>query len=110
MRVVYLFIVVCSYLRYTVMFTLVLAFTDAYGSRYALTAGRDKTVKLWNPYTGLCVKTYKGHGREVHDAAGSHDNSRVVSNVASVALSRSTIVVLRACLFVCVCVCVCVCV
>ena len=46
---------------------------------YALTAGRDKTVKLWNPYTGLCVKTYKGHGREVHDAAGSHDNSRVVS-------------------------------
>mmetsp|Transcript_9467 Transcript_9467/g.24420 ORF Transcript_9467/g.24420 Transcript_9467/m.24420 type:complete len:333 (-) Transcript_9467:99-1097(-) len=46
---------------------------------YAVTAGRDKMVKLWNPYTGLCIKTYKGHGREVHDAAASGDNSRLVS-------------------------------
>ena len=35
---------------------------------YCLTCGGDKTVKLWNPHTGLLVKTYVGHGQEVLDA------------------------------------------
>ena len=27
----------------------------------------------------MCIKTYKGHGREVLDCAGSQDNSRLIS-------------------------------
>ena len=34
---------------------------------YCLTCGSDKTVKLWNPHTGLLLKTYVGHGQEVLD-------------------------------------------
>ena len=37
--------------------------------RYCLSAGKDRTVRLWNPDTGLLIKTYAGHGREVRDVA-----------------------------------------
>ena len=46
---------------------------------FCLTAGSDKTLKLWNPYRGTHLKTYMGHGHEVLDAAGSCDNGRVLS-------------------------------
>src|SRR5689334_13837255 len=32
---------------------------------YCLTGGQDKTIRLWNPSTGVNVKTYEGHGWEV---------------------------------------------
>ena len=38
--------------------------------QYSLTCGRDRTVKLANPLTGLVLYTYKGHGNDVNDAAG----------------------------------------
>ncbi|CAI5506127.1 unnamed protein product [Closterium sp. Naga37s-1] len=37
--------------------------------RYCLTCGKDRTVRLWNPATGLMIKSYVGHGREVRDVA-----------------------------------------
>ncbi|KAF0314167.1 WD repeat domain-containing protein 83 [Amphibalanus amphitrite] len=46
---------------------------------FCLTAGSDKTLKLWNPYRGTHLKTYLGHGHEVLDAAGACDNSRLLS-------------------------------
>ena len=48
-------------------------------SRYCLTCGSDKSVKLWNPHRGLFLKTYTGHGHEVLDAQGSGDNSQICS-------------------------------
>ena len=44
----------------------VIYFTTGDGN-YCLTCGSDKTVKLWNPHTGLLLKTYVGHGQEVLD-------------------------------------------
>lgn len=46
---------------------------------YALTCGSDKKLKLWNPLSGLLLKTYGGHGDEVTDAAGSCDSCHIVS-------------------------------
>lgn len=34
---------------------------------YCMTAGGDKTIKLWNPYNFRLLKTYAGHGGEVSD-------------------------------------------
>ncbi|VDP96963.1 unnamed protein product [Trichobilharzia regenti] len=34
---------------------------------YCMTAGGDKTIKLWNPYNCRLLKTYTGHGGEVSD-------------------------------------------
>ena len=36
---------------------------------YVLSGGQDKQVKLWNPNTGLCIKSYGGHGWEVLSVA-----------------------------------------
>lgn len=30
---------------------------------YCMTCGKDRTLKLWNPHSGLLIKTYPGHGR-----------------------------------------------
>ena len=35
------------------------------GSSYLLTGGQDRQIKLWNPSTGVEVKSYSGHGYEV---------------------------------------------
>ncbi|KAJ3098169.1 WD repeat-containing protein 83 [Phlyctochytrium planicorne] len=34
---------------------------------YVMTGSGDKCIKLWNPKSGLCIKTYSGHGWEVVD-------------------------------------------
>lgn len=46
---------------------------------YCLTAGADKSVKLWNPTRNLLLKTYAGHGQDVLDCHSSCDNSQLVS-------------------------------
>ncbi|KAI9351996.1 WD40-repeat-containing domain protein [Obelidium mucronatum] len=46
---------------------------------YVATGGADRNVKLWNPKTGLCVKTYSGHGKEVLGLAISQDNTKFTS-------------------------------
>ncbi|KAJ3408326.1 WD repeat-containing protein 83 [Chytridiales sp. JEL 0842] len=46
---------------------------------YVATGGGDKLVKLWNPITGLCVKTYSAHGWEVLDIDIAPDNTRFTS-------------------------------
>lgn len=43
---------------------------------YALTCGKDRTFRLWNPHKGTLVKTYTGHAHEVRDVACAADNSR----------------------------------
>ncbi|SCZ89177.1 BZ3500_MvSof-1268-A1-R1_Chr1-1g01009 [Microbotryum saponariae] len=49
------------------------------GASYVLTAGQDRTIKLWNPVKGTLVKTYAGHGYEVLGLDCTHDNSRFAS-------------------------------
>lgn len=46
---------------------------------YCLSAGRDRTVRLWNPHRGVSIKTYTGHGYDVRDVVVSADNSRFAS-------------------------------
>ncbi|KAG9287718.1 hypothetical protein G9A89_004121 [Geosiphon pyriformis] len=46
---------------------------------YVLTGGQDRTVKLWNPESGLCIKTYEGHGKEVLGVSITQDHSRFAS-------------------------------
>ena len=46
---------------------------------YCMTAGQDKSVKLWNPNKGIPLKTYSGHGYEVLDVKGFCENSQIVS-------------------------------
>ncbi|XP_023230264.1 WD repeat domain-containing protein 83-like [Centruroides sculpturatus] len=46
---------------------------------YSLTCGSDKTLKLWNPFTGTLLQSYSGHGYEVLDAQGSCDNAQIAS-------------------------------
>lgn len=47
---------------------------------YLLTCGSDKKLKLWNPLTGLLLKTYGGHADEITDAAGSCDSCHIVTS------------------------------
>lgn len=54
---------------------------------YVLSCGSDKKVKLWNPTSGLMLKTYGGHGDEVTDAMGSCDSCHIISS----SLDRSII-------------------
>lgn len=46
---------------------------------YCLTCGSDRKLKLWNPYKGVTLKTYEGHGNEVMDSSASCDSSQIVS-------------------------------
>ena len=41
-------------------------------AKYALTAGQDRTVRLWNAGTGAEIKTYAAHGYEVLGLAVAH--------------------------------------
>ncbi|KAI8896399.1 WD40-repeat-containing domain protein [Globomyces pollinis-pini] len=47
---------------------------------YCLTGSADRSIKLWNPHTGMMIKTYKGHGKEISAIQlPKTDNSRFVS-------------------------------
>mmetsp|Transcript_19005 Transcript_19005/g.56607 ORF Transcript_19005/g.56607 Transcript_19005/m.56607 type:complete len:327 (-) Transcript_19005:357-1337(-) len=46
---------------------------------YCLSCGKDRNIILWNPHTGVRVKTYLGHGYDVRDAAICSDNSKFAS-------------------------------
>ncbi|GFV62148.1 WD repeat domain-containing protein 83 [Trichonephila clavipes] len=46
---------------------------------YCMTAGADKSVKLWNPYKQVLLQTYMGHGYEVLDVQSSSDSSHITS-------------------------------
>jgi len=46
---------------------------------YCMTGGADKSIKLWNPYKSILLKTYMGHGYEVLDVQSSSDSSHIVS-------------------------------
>ncbi|KAG0349732.1 WD repeat-containing protein 83 [Gamsiella multidivaricata] len=46
---------------------------------YILAGGVDRTVRLWNPETRFCIKTYEAHGWEVLDLAVSPENGKFAS-------------------------------
>ncbi|KAF9376135.1 hypothetical protein CPC16_000341 [Podila verticillata] len=46
---------------------------------YILTGGVDRTVRLWNPETRFCIKSYEAHGWEVLDLAVSPENGKFAS-------------------------------
>ncbi|KAL1743485.1 WD40-repeat-containing domain protein [Schizophyllum fasciatum] len=48
-------------------------------AKYVLTAGQDRTVRLWNAGTGAEIKTYAAHGYEVLGLAVAHDNAKFAS-------------------------------
>ena len=47
--------------------------------KYLLTTSKDRTWKLWNPRSGVCIKTYSGHAHPVNTIDGANDNSRVAT-------------------------------
>ncbi|THH08143.1 hypothetical protein EW145_g2900 [Phellinidium pouzarii] len=49
-------------------------------AKYVLTGGQDRSVRLWNPATGLEIKTYAGHGYEVLSITVAHDNVKFASS------------------------------
>ncbi|KAM0790726.1 hypothetical protein ACM66B_004581 [Microbotryomycetes sp. NB124-2] len=49
------------------------------GANYFLTGGQDRSIKLWNPNTGLEIKQYNGHTYEVLGLSCSHDNTKFAS-------------------------------
>ncbi len=57
----------------------VLAARFSRGGSYALTCGKDRTFRLWNPFRGTLIKTYEGHAHEVRDVACAADNSRLAT-------------------------------
>ncbi|GAX77764.1 hypothetical protein CEUSTIGMA_g5207.t1 [Chlamydomonas eustigma] len=46
---------------------------------YCVSCGKDRNIILWNPHTGVRIKTYVGHGYDVRDATISADNSKFAS-------------------------------
>lgn len=40
---------------------------------------QDRNIILWNPHSGVRVKTYVGHGYDVRDASVSSDNAKFAS-------------------------------
>ncbi|KAI5450846.1 hypothetical protein NCC49_002587 [Naganishia albida] len=48
-------------------------------SKYCLSGGADRTIRLWNPGAGKEVKVYKGHGYEVLGLDIAPDNASFAS-------------------------------
>jgi len=46
---------------------------------YILSGSQDRTIKLWNPYKGLLIKSYDVHSQDVLDLAMFQDNSKFAS-------------------------------
>lgn len=44
-----------------------------------VSAGKDRTVRLWNPSNGQAIKTLEGHSSWVQDVAFYHQGTRVAS-------------------------------
>ncbi|KAF9526595.1 nuclear mRNA splicing protein [Crepidotus variabilis] len=49
-------------------------------SKYILTGGQDRTVKLWNANLGTEIKTFAAHGYEVLSVTISQDNAKFASS------------------------------
>jgi len=49
-------------------------------SKYILTGGQDRSVRLWNPSLGTEIKVYSGHGYEVLSITVAHDNTKFASS------------------------------
>lgn len=47
--------------------------------QYCVSTGKDRSIRLWNPYKVLHISEYNGHGYEVRDVAVESDNSKFVS-------------------------------
>lgn len=47
--------------------------------RQSYHALQDRNIILWNPRSGVRVKTYVGHGYDVRDASVSSDNAKFAS-------------------------------
>ncbi|KAI8137553.1 WD40-repeat-containing domain protein [Fennellomyces sp. T-0311] len=47
--------------------------------QYCLSGGVDRTVRLWNPATGMALHSYIGHGRDVLGVSVSPDNAKLAS-------------------------------
>lgn len=47
--------------------------------QYCLSTGKDRSVRLWNPYKQIHIMDYNGHGYEVRDVTIDADNSKFVS-------------------------------
>jgi WD40 repeat protein len=41
------------------------------GGQYALSCGKDRTLRLWSLSKGALIKAYAGHGHEARGAAGA---------------------------------------
>jgi hypothetical protein len=64
---------------------------------YIISCGLDRNLILWNPHTGLPIKTYKGHANEVNDVSSSKDNSQLVRLGASCLISTLTALAFTMC-------------
>ena len=62
---------VCTFTIYIFLFTV--------DGQYCMTCGSDKMVRLWNPRSGVMLKSYSGHGYEVLDCKASCDNANMCS-------------------------------
>lgn len=48
--------------------------------QHIISGSQDKTMKLWNPYKGLLIKSYDNiHSHDVLDIAVTQDNSKIAS-------------------------------
>ncbi|MBW0510069.1 hypothetical protein O181_049784 [Austropuccinia psidii MF-1] len=50
-----------------------------HGAQYLLTAGQDRSIRLWNAKSGSLIKDYIGHGYEISDIDVSPNNSHLAS-------------------------------
>ena len=57
----------------------VLSVRWAPGGLFCLTGASDRTVRLWNPRSGLLVKTYTALGAEVRDACSAPDRGSIAA-------------------------------